>query len=183
MSADRPCRVVLLGMMGSGKTTIGRSLSRRTGWRYHDNDELLAVATDRTAAEVAATSEAALRRAEAAALDVALAVPEPAIVAAAAGTILDGESRRRMRDGGLVVWLHASPQRLAARATGAAHRPWLDEDAAAWFARAAAEREPLYREVADLEVTTVEVTPAQAAEEIAGWLASTVCARWLAQVR
>ncbi|HET6379899.1 MAG TPA: shikimate kinase [candidate division Zixibacteria bacterium] len=181
MSPDHPCRIVLVGMMGSGKTTVGRSLSRRTGWRYHDNDELLAAATHHTAAEVAAAGEAALRRAEAAALDVALAVPEPAIVAAAAGTILDDESRRRMRDGGLVVWLHADPEHLAARAAGATHRPWLDEDAREWFARAAAEREPLYREVADLEVTTVGVTPDQVAEEIAGWLASTMCARWLAE--
>jgi hypothetical protein len=48
----QPCRVLLIGMMGSGKTTIGRLLSERTGWPYHDNDDLLRAAAGRSAREL-----------------------------------------------------------------------------------------------------------------------------------
>jgi tRNA splicing ligase len=44
-----PCRVVLIGMMGSGKSTIGRLLAAKTGWPYYDNDELLAMLSGETA--------------------------------------------------------------------------------------------------------------------------------------
>ncbi|HEX2141270.1 MAG TPA: shikimate kinase [Candidatus Limnocylindria bacterium] len=183
MTDTRPCRVVLVGMMGSGKTTIGRALAEHTGWGYHDNDELLAAATGRSAAEIALSGEAALRSAEAAALAEALSMPPPTIVAVAAGSVLDRDHRERLRRDALVVWLHAAPERLASRATGAAHRPWLDDDAAQWFARAAAEREPLYRAVADLVVETGASGPAAAAERILDWLRGTACARWVPPAR
>jgi shikimate kinase len=183
MTDTRPCRLVLVGMMGSGKTTIGRALAAHTGWGYHDNDELLAAATGRSAAEIALSGEAALRSAEAAAMEKALSMPPPTIVAVAAGSVLDRGHRERLRDNALVIWLHAEPERLAGRALGAAHRPWLEDDAAQWFARAAAEREPLYRAVADLVVETGESGPAATAERILDWLRATVCARWLADAR
>jgi shikimate kinase len=56
--------------MGSGKTTIGRMLARRTGWPYHDNDELVSLAYGKNARELLASAgEAALRLAEAEALE------------------------------------------------------------------------------------------------------------------
>lgn len=179
MRAERPCRVVLLGMMGSGKTTLGRELSRRTGWLYRDNDELLMEATGRTARDLADDGPEELRRAEAAALQAALRTPEPALVAAAGGVVLDGRLRDLLRREGLVVWLRARARTLAERAGRGSHRPWLDADATAWIARTAAEREPLYREVAALELDTESALPQRLAGMVLERLAETPCARWL----
>jgi len=165
--APRPTRVLLLGMMGSGKSSVGRAMAERTGWPFIDNDALVERATGMTARELLARrGEEAMRDAESAALRTGLSIPPPAIVATAAGTILRPVDRAAIDGGGLVVWLHAPPQVLAARAVGAEHRPWLDTDPVAWFAGAIAERAPLYRSVADLEIDTSSTDPATSAARV-----------------
>ena len=177
---DAPaCRVVLLGMMGSGKTTLGRLLARRTGWAYHDNDVLLAEATGRTARELGQAGAEALRAAEAAALRRALHLPPPVIVGAAAGVVTDPELRSLLSRAGVVVWLRAPAAVLAGRAASGTHRPWLEADAAAWIAATAAEREPLYRELADVVVDTAALSPPDTAERVLSMLQGTPCAAWL----
>ncbi len=157
-------RVVLLGMMGSGKSSVGAALTDLSGWPFVDNDALVERATGHTARELLARQgEAAMRAAESAALTEALALPTPVIVATAAGTVLDPANLERLRGGGFVVWLRAPAEVLAARAVGAAHRPWLDEDPVGWFRRAEADRDGLYASVADLEVDTGVVPPTDAA--------------------
>jgi shikimate kinase len=177
---DAPvCRVVLVGMMGSGKTTLGTLLARRTGWPYHDNDALLLAATGRTARQLVEDGEEALRDAEAAALRHGLRAAPPAIVAAAGGVVADAKLRALLRREAVVVWLDAPAAVLAQRAAQGAHRPWLESDAAAWMADAAAEREPLYRSVADLAIDTEAGTPAEGVATIMKALARTPCAPWL----
>ena len=163
------CRVVLVGMMGSGKSTVGRALSRATGWPLIDNDELLARIYEKSAREILADEgEIALRAAEAEALRLGLTDPSPAIVDAAAGTILDGVIRAALQPE-LVAWLKASPEVLFARSAGAAHRPWLDrgED---WFRTTVAQREPLYESVADVVVDTETTKAKDAANAILAYL-------------
>ena len=179
MSDGGPCRVILLGMMGSGKTTLGTALAQRTGWPYHDNDALLARTTGRTARELALESTHALRDAEAASLRLAMREAEPAIVAAAAGVVLDRSLRAELRRAGIVVWLHAPPAVLADRAERRPHRPWLDGDAAPWIAEASVEREPLYRQVAELDVDTHAEEPEAAVSRLVAALARLGCERWL----
>jgi shikimate kinase len=163
----KPMRVILIGMMGSGKSSVGRALSAQTGWPFHDNDALVERATGRTAREVLATEgEAGLRAAEAAALDAALEAAAPAIVALAAGTVLDPDQRQRTADAGFVVWLHAAPEILAGRSVGGAHRPWLEGNPAEWFRRAAAERDWMYASIDDLEIDTAGTDADAAAERI-----------------
>jgi shikimate kinase len=160
-------RVVLLGMMGSGKSSVGVALSERAGWPFVDNDALVERATGRSARELLAREgEPAMRAAETAALQTALSLPTPVIVATAAGTVLDPANLERLRTGGFVVWLRAPAEVLAARAAGAAHRPWLDEDPVGWFRRAEAERNELYAAAADLQVDTGVVRPPDAAARI-----------------
>lgn len=167
MDAPRPTRVLLLGMMGSGKSSVGRALAERTGWPFIDNDALVELATGLTARELLRDrGEDAMREAESEALRAGLAVPAPAIVATAAGTIMRPEDRDRIDDGGLVVWLHAPAPVLAARAAGAAHRPWLAHDPVAWFVQTIEERAPLYRSVADLEIDTGSTDPDAAADRV-----------------
>jgi shikimate kinase len=160
-------RVLLLGMMGSGKSSVGRALASRTGWPFVDNDELVERATGRTARQLLAErSEGAMRAAESAALREGIALAPPVVVATAAGTILDAEDRATLAAGGFVVWLSAPAEVLASRAVGAAHRPWLDDDPEAWFRRVVAERDSWYRAVADLEIDTSRTEPDDAAAAI-----------------
>lgn len=154
-------------MMGSGKSSVGRSLSQRTGWPFVDNDRLVERASGMTARQLLEERGAdAMRAAESAALRRAVEMPPPVIAATAAGTILDAANRADLADSGLVVWLRAPAEALAKRAVGAAHRPWLDDDPRGWFERALAERDPLYASVADIEIDTAAMSARQAADEI-----------------
>ena len=163
-------RVLLVGMMGSGKTTVGRSLATMLGWRYVDNDEQLRVVTGadtRTVQE--REGEAALRRAESAALAIALTSAGPLVASVAAGVVLDPLDRARLRGGGFVVWLRARIETLAGRVAGT-DRPWLGDDPGAALSRLYAGRAALYAAVADL-VVDVDALPAQlVAERIAAAL-------------
>ena len=167
MTEPPPVRILLIGMMGSGKSSVGRALSRRTGWPFVDNDTLVERVTGMTARQLLEERGAeAMREAEAGALVVGSRLEPPAIVAVAAGTILDADQRALIADSGFVAWLRAPASVLADRAVGAAHRPWLEDDPLGWFERAEAERDPLYASVADVEVDTAVTPPAEAAEAI-----------------
>jgi shikimate kinase len=147
----QPLRVVLVGMMGSGKTTVGRALAERTGWPYVDNDRLLDRLVSLTPKQILAEQgEEALRRSESAALALGLEEPAPRIIGAAAGTILDAANRDVLRASGFVVWLRATAETLTGRSIGAPHRAWLDEGGAGWIRETVAVRYPLYGTVADL---------------------------------
>ena len=176
---DGAPRLLLVGMMGSGKSSVGRALAELTGMPFIDNDVLVERATGRTARQLAEDGEMALRRAESAALRAGLDVEPPAIIGVAGGAVLDPADRERLGDGGFVVWLRAPADVLAARAAGAEHRPWLDGDTEGWFRRTVAERDPLYAEVSDVEVDTGSATPAEAAEAIAAALEAAGGARSL----
>ena len=168
------CLVILVGMMGSGKSTIGRLLSEATGWPYVDNDELVLRANGATSRQLLAErGEAAMRAAESSALALGLELPAPAIMGAAAGTILDARDRDRMRDGGIVVWLRAEPSVLAQRAAGSEHRPWLEGDADSWMRQQLAERDPLYASAADITLDTTSDPPDESVRELRRRLEST----------
>ncbi len=136
--------------MGSGKTTIGRRVAARLGRRLRDSDSEVEARTGRTVREIFETDgEPAFRAEEARALAEALADPEPVVVAAAGGVVLDPANRDRMRAAGTVVWLDARPEDLARRVGSRNHRPLLGDDPLGALRRLDTERRPLYEEVAD----------------------------------
>jgi shikimate kinase len=143
--------VVLIGMMGSGKTTLGKLLAGRLGRPLLDSDAMVESRVGKTVAQMfAEQGEAAFRAEESRALADALASTTPAIIAAAGGTVIDAGNRRRIADGGMVVWLRADPAILAGRIRPGDHRPLLAEDAAGTLRRLDADRRPLYASVADV---------------------------------
>ena len=138
--------IVLVGMMGAGKTTVGREVAARLGRRMVDSDELIEARTGRTVREIfEQDGEAAFRVLETAALVDALHESEPVVVAAAGGVLMRDENRAALRrSGAVVVWLRADPAVLAERATQGTHRPLLDGDPEAAMRRLLPDREPLW---------------------------------------
>ncbi len=168
----RSLRLVLVGMMGSGKTTVGRSLSERTGWPYADNDELVRRTSGREPAEIRATDgEDALHDLETRALVEALRLPPPSVIGAAAAVVLDEAAVAVLRDAALVVWLRARPETLRDRIGSGAGRREEATDTA-WLARQADARQDRYGDVADLTIDVDDATPAEVAERILTWLRS-----------
>ena len=101
--------VVLVGLMGVGKSTVGARLADSLGWPLVDSDEQVESATGRTVREIfESDGEPAFRALEARALAEALDAPGPSIIAAAGGVVLAEENRRRLQAPKVeVVWLRA----------------------------------------------------------------------------
>lgn len=160
--------LVLVGLMGSGKTTIGRVLAQRLRRPFYDSDAMIEKREGRTVREIfAADGEDAFRAVETEALVEALASEEKAVIAAAGGVVLRPENRAALRSSGArVVWLRADPELLVERVRGGSHRPLLDEDPAAALRGMAEQRTDLYREVADAIVTVDHRSIAEVVEAI-----------------
>jgi shikimate kinase len=152
-------KLLLIGMMGTGKSSVGSTLSQRLGWPYLDNDALLERTAGATAADLLENQgEVALRLAESQVLTLLLGMPAPMIGSVAAGVVLDEKDRLRLQQSDArVVWLRAQPQALVRRVTGTG-RPHLGDDVVAVLRRLAAERNGFFAEIAD-QVIDVDVIP------------------------
>lgn len=126
---DLVCRrtVVLTGMMGAGKTTIGRRLAPRLGLRFYDADEEIQRAAAMSIADLfAAHGEESFRRGEAQVIARLLAGP-PHVLATGGGAILSPQTRALIKDRAISVWIKADVDTLLKRATRRATRPLLSE--------------------------------------------------------
>ncbi len=160
-------RVLLIGMMGVGKTTLGHLLGERLGWPYLDSDEEIVCSTGQTVPEIfMARGEPAFRAEEARVLAAATTSLGPAVVAVAGGAVLDPDNRRRVKAAGLVVWLRADVAVLAARVGEGAGRPLLGDDPREALARLYVERRDIYADLADLTVDVDEQLPGQVVDRI-----------------
>ncbi len=145
----------LVGMMGAGKTTVGRQLARRLGKTFYDSDQEIEA---RTGVQVAVIfeieGEAGFRRRESEALERLVAL-ENCVLATGGGAVLDAENRARLKERGLVIYLHAQPRDLWQRTRHDKNRPLLrTADPRARIDELYRARDPLYREIADLVVET-----------------------------
>jgi shikimate kinase len=152
-STSGPSRhIVLIGMMGSGKSSVGRGLAARLHREYADTDELIEAAAHCSVRQFfAERGEAAFRDAETVVLDAALRVSESGVIGCGGGIVVAPASRALLTSGRAeVVWLRARPDTLLARLRGVRDRPLLDGDADANLHRLAADRAAFYEEVADV---------------------------------
>jgi shikimate kinase len=153
--------VVLLGLMGTGKTSIGRIVAERLGRPLIDGDDVLAEQTGgRTAAQIADDQGLdALHEREAAIALEALASAEPAVIGPAA-SVCESAAVREALVGHDVVWLSAPAELLADKAVRKRHRPLIADggDLVELFSRQTAVREPLILPLAALvvDVSTVD---------------------------
>ena len=143
----------LVGLMGAGKSTLGRQLARRLAKRFidadHELEERLGVAIP-TIFEI--EGEAGFRDREEAVID-DLTKLSDIVLATGGGAILRPASRERLRQNGTVIYLYAEPAVLWDRVQHSRHRPMLQAaDPQQRLFDLFAQRDPLYREVADYVV-------------------------------
>lgn len=141
--------LVVMGMMGSGKTTLGSGLAEHLHRPLLDSDAEIERDRGWTGAEIAEREGVeALHELEREVLLRALRTPSPAVVTAAASVVTDERCRRAL-DPAVVVWLDAPVDALAARVASGAHRRPIDVAAAQRLATA---RRESFVEVADLRL-------------------------------
>ena len=147
--------LILVGLMGAGKTTVGRLLARRLKRSFFDSDEEIERRCGvRIPVIFDIEGEAGFRAREAHAI-AELCALEGAVIATGGGAVLSEENRRRIAARATVVYLHARPGHLWHRVRHDRNRPLLaTPDPQRKLEELYAERDPLYREVADLVLDT-----------------------------
>lgn len=164
MTARRPARVVLVGFMGAGKTTIGPLVARRLGWSFVDLDDEIQAAAGRSVPEIfAALGEPAFRDAERAAAERAC-TREQLVLATGGGAFTVPETRRVLQQGALTVWLRCEIEALMRRIPADGKRPLAANRAT--ILPLLVGREPSYA-LADLTVDTTRTAPADVARIVA----------------
>lgn len=162
---DRP--VFLVGMMGAGKTTIGRALARQLGWEFVDLDhELEARCGVRVALIFDIEGEQGFRKRESALLD-ECTKRSGIVLATGGGAVLAPQNRQWLRDRGVVVYLRASADELYRRVERDRNRPLLQTDNPRQRLQdLLQQREPLYDDVASLVFDTSAIPVAHTARAL-----------------
>lgn len=157
--------VVLVGVPGSGKTTVGRALAARLGLSFRDTDTDVETSTGRTIADIFVESgEPEFRRLEAAAVTDALGAHD-GVLALGGGAVLD-EGTRTALAAHRVAWLRVGLAAASQRAGLSGARPVLLGNVRARMKALMDAREPLYTQVATLIVDTDHLSPEQVVQAI-----------------
>jgi shikimate kinase len=166
--------VVLVGMMGAGKSTIGRRLSARLHLPFLDADTEIEAAAGMSIPDIFEThGEPHFRDGEARVI-ARLLDGGPAVIATGGGAFMREETRSRIRDKAVSIWLRADADIIMKRVKRRADRPLLQTvDPAATVGRLIEEREPVYRQ-ADLTIWSRDVPHEKIVDEcldaLHGWL-------------
>jgi shikimate kinase len=147
--------VFLVGLMGAGKTTVGRMLARRLGKQFYDADHEIERRTGvRIAVIFEIEGEAGFRAREAQMMEQLTALND-VVMATGGGAVLAAANRARLAERGFVIYLHGQPRDLYHRTRHDKSRPLLQTgNPLAKLEELHRIRDPLYREVADLVVDT-----------------------------
>jgi shikimate kinase len=159
--------IVLIGMMGAGKSSVGRCLQKQTGLARLDTDEIVAAEFGMPIAQIFQNhGEEKFRGAETKVLR-KLSPDRPAIIVTGGGTVLHPQNVDLLKGLGTVVWLVADEATLFERTSRRNDRPLLQKESPrAVFSKLFRERESLYAAAADLRVDTSAKTHDEVAEAI-----------------
>ncbi|MBX9634746.1 MAG: shikimate kinase [Magnetospirillum sp.] len=169
--------IVLIGLMGAGKSCVGRRLAARLGIPFMDSDVEFETAAGCTISEFFGKfGEPAFREGERKVIARLMEGP-PCVLATGGGAFCDPETRARIQEGAVSVWIRADLDLLVKRTSGRDHRPLLKQgDPREILSRLMDARYPLYAQ-ADIIVDTTdeppEVTVAKVADELASYLEHT----------
>ncbi len=167
MSIALPENIFLVGLMGAGKSTVGRLLARRLSKRFVDTDHEIEKRNGVTIPVIfEIEGEDGFRRREQEVL-ADLAQEQGLVLSTGGGIVLRPENREALRNHGFVVYLNARPELLAERTKHDRSRPLLNvEDPLARLRQLHAVRDPLYRDVAHAVVETGRGAPQQVVQAI-----------------
>ncbi|MGD2117692.1 MAG: shikimate kinase AroK [Chromatiales bacterium] len=163
----RPTKVFLIGPMGAGKSTIGKQLASTLGLNFIDSDNVI---RERTGVDIATIfeyeGEAGFRKRESKVIE-ELTQEDNIVLATGGGAVTIPETANFLASRGFVVYLHCSPDQQYERTIHDKARPLIQtDDPRATLEQLMEVREPLYREVADLVVTTEKRSAASVTKEI-----------------
>ena len=164
---ETPRRIFLVGLMGAGKTTIGRLLAKRLGLQFVDTDQELERRTGVSVATIfEVEGEAAFRAREAELID-ELTQHDGIVLATGGGAVLNASSRQALRTRGTTIYLHALPETSYQRLRRNRDRPLLRvEDPLARLRQLYAARHELYSECAHLRIESASGRPASSVNAI-----------------
>ncbi|MGQ0523294.1 MAG: shikimate kinase [Betaproteobacteria bacterium] len=170
--SDFPGSIFLVGLMGAGKTSVGRALARRLHKQFCDSDhEIERLTGVKIPLIFEIEGEAGFRLRETKVLTELTQRPD-IVLATGGGAVLSEQNRRLLKQHGTVVYLRASPRDLWVRTRHDKNRPLLrNTDPLVTLQALFAERDPLYREIADLVVDTGNQTVAALAHRLESRLA------------
>jgi len=159
--------IVLIGMMGAGKSSVGRCLHRRTGLALHDTDEIVAANFGMLIPEIFAEhGEKKFREAETEALR-SVRTEEQTIIITGGGIVLRKENVEILRSQAVIVWLDGDEETLFARASRKQNRPLLQtKNPRRAFSQILGSRRSLYAKIADIRVDTSVLTDEEVAVAI-----------------
>lgn len=145
--------IYLVGLMGAGKTTVGRQLARRLGRRFADSDHEI---EERTGVQIPLIfeieGEAGFRARESQVVE-HLTQQRDLVMATGGGVVLDPRNRANLSNTGIVIYLCAQPRQLWERTRHSRNRPLLQvADPLVKLQELFTQRDPLYREIADIVV-------------------------------
>ncbi|HET9024298.1 MAG TPA: shikimate kinase [Burkholderiaceae bacterium] len=157
---DAPRSVFLVGMMGAGKTTVGRLLAQALGFDFIDADRELEARSGVLIPTIfSVEGEEGFRKRETALLD-ELTQRSGIVLATGGGAVLNADTRRRLKERGLVVYLRASGEEIHRRTRKDRSRPLLQTaDPRARIDELLAQRQPLYEETAHLTFQSAAANP------------------------
>jgi shikimate kinase len=159
--------IALIGMMGTGKSVVGKALEQKTGLPRFDTDEIIFSKLKVPIKEIFSThGEEYFRNLETETLRL-MSLEEPAIIVTGGGIVLRAENVDLLRQLATVVWLDTDETTLRTRIHNLRDRPLLQTaNPGASLSELLAAREPLYRRAADLRVDVAQRSPEDIAELI-----------------
>lgn len=166
---DKRNNIFFVGMMGAGKSAVGRQLAARLGREFVDSDHEIQVRTGVSVSVIfEVEGEAGFRRREEQVID-EVSRRDGVVLATGGGAVLCAATRARLKERGLTVYLQATAHELWLRTRNDRKRPLLEcADPKQRLEELLALRDPHYREVADLIVETGRPSVARLVESLAG---------------
>ncbi len=170
LSTHEPTKslIVLVGLMGSGKTTVGRELAKKLNLQFADSDELIEKSAKLSVREIfVEKGEPEFRRLESEALVEACDNTESMVMAVAGGAVVSDSNRALLLSHArCIVWLDAPTSTLVGRTGRAKHRPLLDGDPVGALNQMRTNRESFYQQIATHKISTQSLTVAQVVDTI-----------------
>ncbi len=164
--------IVLIGFMGTGKSTVGRRLALRLGLEFIDTDEEIERITGKTIQEIFARNGLIRFRSEESLVVRKLSVQGGKVIATGGGAVLDPKNVACLKKNGVLIRLTASPEVIVHRVGKKRNRPLLNrgEDLGETVEKLMQEREEIYSQAADFTVDTGALSKDDTVERIVSFL-------------